>query len=114
MADEQEGDTYPWPQTSSNLLSIVLDCNQDVWANNFEGKGDKIGFTYVLESILVYINAFLMLNNTNHVSIFACNKNASHLLAPSDQSQAQDFSTIKKDMIENLKNMTNEDSNRLD
>ncbi len=56
-----------------NLLVLILDTNPIVWGKRLLKSEGGATFATVLEHILVFINAYLMLQHQNHLAIIASN-----------------------------------------
>eukprot|EP01091_Cochliopodium_minus_P002578 TRINITY_DN12431_c0_g1_i1.p1 TRINITY_DN12431_c0_g1~~TRINITY_DN12431_c0_g1_i1.p1 ORF type:complete len:284 (+),score=47.77 TRINITY_DN12431_c0_g1_i1:29-880(+) len=102
---------YPYSQNVSNILSIILDCNSTIWSqNNLSENRSRINFYQLIECLMVFINTYFILDNSNKISIFAATSTNSYLLAPKDNNQ-QDYQTIKTQILENIKHMNMTEQN---
>lgn len=81
---------------SSGLLYVILDTNVSSWSKNSELYKDLV------ESVLLYINSFLIVNRNNVVYFYVYNQNRSQLIYPKANSTKLYSQIMESHQILNL------------
>ena len=69
-----------------SLLTVVIDSDPVAWGMRAERLNDGISFRDVLDDLLIFINAFLLLSGRNRLVVVAAHPNSSRVLYPLPES----------------------------
>eukprot|EP01132_Coremiostelium_polycephalum_P009132 gene9132-11189_t len=111
--------TYMSGEDDTSLLVIIVDCNSFYWGNRTRllrhnesssssstSKQSLIPFHTFLEHLMLFINAYLLLNQENQVAVICSKVGESHFIYPNPLDQI-DFQTtsIQETIIKKLESL---------
>ncbi|EGC40332.1 hypothetical protein DICPUDRAFT_9126, partial [Dictyostelium purpureum] len=94
-------------EDDTSLLVIVLDCNIYSWGTSSPplintSKNNYIGFSKFLEHVMVFINAYLMLNQENQIALISSKIGQSSFIFPETVEQLEQEETQTENNIQNI------------
>ena len=72
--------------TSGALLALVIDADRKAWTSRASQLQDGVRFVDVLDDLLIYINAFLLLSGANRLVVVAAHRRSTRVLYPPPES----------------------------
>ncbi|DBA00011.1 TPA: hypothetical protein N0F65_002014 [Lagenidium giganteum] len=95
------------------LLVLVVDTNPKQWFADSHGSAStQQGFQHLVESVLVFVNAYLLLHRSNRIVIIAAHAGRSEMLYPDPTSQvdtsgcAEQSSRVNARVLERLRTLS--------
>ncbi|KDO30370.1 hypothetical protein SPRG_05081 [Saprolegnia parasitica CBS 223.65] len=94
-------------ETQGGLLVVVIDTNPVHWMRHVAGQPREFGLKHAIESMLLYVNAYLLLHRNNRLVILAAHTGKSVFLFPDPEGTnrngtAEQFAKVKEQVWRKL------------